>query len=157
MLEIERNGGATMVIFGMSEEDVRLIMKQPFVATASDGSTMVPSADFRTRAATAAFRARSATTACAKRCCPLEHAIRSASGLPADILHLPQRGYLKPGYYADVVVFDPQTFRDVADLRQAAPVRDRRALPVRQRQAGGGTGQSNGVLAGKALRHTTAK
>ena len=30
-----------------------------------------------------------------------------ATGLPADILHLPERGYLKTGYYADVVVFDP--------------------------------------------------
>src|SRR5207245_5365542 len=45
---------------------------------------------------------------------PLEQAIRSATGLPADILRLPERGYLKPGYYADVVVFDPKTFRDTA-------------------------------------------
>ncbi|HJZ56482.1 MAG TPA: amidohydrolase family protein, partial [Gemmataceae bacterium] len=44
----------------------------------------------------------------------LEHAIRSATGLPADILQLPERGYLKPGYFADVVVFDPKTFRDTA-------------------------------------------
>src|SRR5439155_2564506 len=45
---------------------------------------------------------------------PLAQAIHSSSGLPADILHLPQRGYLKPGYFADVVVFDPATFRDTA-------------------------------------------
>src|SRR5207249_1425100 len=42
VLEIERNGGAQMVSFGMSEEDVRLFMKQPWVATASDGSSQVP-------------------------------------------------------------------------------------------------------------------
>ena len=45
---------------------------------------------------------------------PLEHAIRSASGLPADILKLPERGYLKAGYFADVVVIDPETYRDTA-------------------------------------------
>ena len=40
--------------------------------------------------------------------------VRSASGLPADILRLPKRGYLKAGHFADIVVFDPTTFRDVA-------------------------------------------
>ena len=45
---------------------------------------------------------------------PLEFAIRSATGLPADILKLPHRGYLKAGDFADVVVFDPKTFRDTA-------------------------------------------
>src|SRR5262249_10816470 len=44
----------------------------------------------------------------------LEHAVRSSSGLPADILKLPERGYLKTGYFADVVVFDPEKFRDQA-------------------------------------------
>ena len=38
----------------------------------------------------------------------------SASGLPADVLKLPSRGYLRKGYYADLVVFDPKTFRDTA-------------------------------------------
>src|SRR6516165_4452096 len=43
-VEILRNGGAQIVNFNMSDEDMRLIMKQPFVATASDGSAAVPSA-----------------------------------------------------------------------------------------------------------------
>ena len=104
-----------MVNFGMSEEDVRLIMKQPFVATASDGSSQVPATTpCRTRAATAASPARSAATPSRTRSSPLEQAMRSASGLPADILRVPERGYLKPGYFADVVVFDPETFRDQA-------------------------------------------
>ena len=45
---------------------------------------------------------------------PLEAAIRSATGLPAEILGLKSRGVLKPGNFADVVVFDPKTFRDTA-------------------------------------------
>ncbi len=45
VLEIERHGGAQIVNFGMTEEDVRLIMRQPFVATASDGGSMLPSAN----------------------------------------------------------------------------------------------------------------
>jgi N-acyl-D-aspartate/D-glutamate deacylase len=42
VIEIERNGGAQIVNFGMSEEDVRVYMRQPWVATASDGSTHSP-------------------------------------------------------------------------------------------------------------------
>src|SRR5262249_37544791 len=45
VLEIERNGGAQIVNFGMSDEDVQVIMKQPFVATASDGSSQDPKSD----------------------------------------------------------------------------------------------------------------
>ncbi len=44
VLEIERNGGAQIVNFGMSEDDVRVYMKQPWVATASDGGVQTPGA-----------------------------------------------------------------------------------------------------------------
>jgi N-acyl-D-amino-acid deacylase len=45
---------------------------------------------------------------------PLQEAIRRASAFPADNLKLRRRGWLKPGYYADVVVFDPTTIADHA-------------------------------------------
>ncbi|HJT97585.1 MAG TPA: amidohydrolase family protein, partial [Rhodanobacteraceae bacterium] len=44
----------------------------------------------------------------------LPSAIRRLSALPADNFKLRDRGYLKPGYYADVVVFDPATIADHA-------------------------------------------
>jgi len=44
----------------------------------------------------------------------LQEAIRRLSALPADVLSLPDRGRLKPGYVADVVVFDPLTIQDHA-------------------------------------------
>ena len=42
VVEIEKGGGAQMVSFGMSEEDVRIYMRRPWVATASDGSSKTP-------------------------------------------------------------------------------------------------------------------
>ena len=40
---------------------------------------------------------------------PIEHAVRKLTGVQADLLGLPDRGYLRPGAWADAVVFDPQT------------------------------------------------
>jgi N-acyl-D-amino-acid deacylase len=44
----------------------------------------------------------------------IEHAIRAASGLPAEMLGFPDRGLLKEGYVADIVVFTPDKLRDMA-------------------------------------------
>jgi N-acyl-D-amino-acid deacylase len=84
---------------------------------------------------------------------PLEHAIRSASGLPADILKLPERGYLKVGWYADVVVFDPQTFRDVATYDKPHQYSTGVRYLFVNGQLAIDAGKSTGTLAGKVLRH----
>jgi N-acyl-D-aspartate/D-glutamate deacylase len=112
--EIERHGGAQIVNFGMSEEDVRLIMKQPWVATASDGGSQVPNDTVPHPRNYGTFPRKIGRYAIADKLISVEHAIRSANGLPADILHLPERGYLKAGYFADVVVLDPENYRDRA-------------------------------------------
>lgn len=115
VLEIERNGGAGIVNFGMNMEDVRVIMRQPWVATASDGVSMVPD---RTSVphprSYGTFPRKVGRFAIADKLLPLEQAVRGASGLPADILGLKDRGYVRAGQWADVVVFDPKKFRDRA-------------------------------------------
>jgi len=153
VLEIERHGGAQIVNFGMSEEDVRLIMKQEFVATASDGSSQVPSETVPHPRSYGCFARKIGRYAIAERILTLEHAIRSASGLPADVLKLPQRGYLKTGYFADVVVFDPDNYRDRATFEKPHQY----ATGVRYLLINGkfavDEGKYTGVLAGKVLRH----
>ncbi len=154
VLEIERHGGAQIVNFGMSEEDVRLIMRQPFVATASDGASMLPSADTVPHPRSyGCFPRKIGRYALEDKVITLEHALRSASGLPADVLHLPERGYLKTGYFADVVVFDPKTFRDRATFDKPHQY----ATGVRYLFVNGklaiDEGQFTGVLAGQVLRH----
>lgn len=114
VLEIERNGGAQVVNFGMSEDDVRIYMKQPWVATASDGGVQTPGDTVPHPRSYGTFPRKIGLYAIEEKLIPLEHAIRTSTGLPADILKLKDRGYLKPGYFADLVVFDPKTFRDTA-------------------------------------------
>ncbi len=157
VLEIEHHGGAQVVHFSMSEEDVRLIMKQPFVATASDGSSQNPSANTVPHPRSyGCFARKIGYYSIAEKVLPLEQAVRSASGLPADILKLPERGYLKPGYFADVVVLDPTKYRDVATFDKPHQY----ATGVRYLFVNGRLAIAEGTytkaLAGKVLRHQDA-
>jgi N-acyl-D-aspartate/D-glutamate deacylase len=153
VVEIERGGGAAAISFGMSEEDVRLIMKQPWVATASDGSAMVKSNSMPHPRAYGCFPRKIGRYASADGVLSVEQAIRSASGLPADILQLKDRGYLRPGYCADVVVFDPEKFRDAATYDDPHQL----AKGVRYLFVNGQLtikdGDYTGGLAGRVLRH----
>lgn len=115
VVEIEKNGGAQIVHFGMNDEDMRLFMRQDFVATASDGGARVPdTASVPHPRNYGTFPRKIGFYSIQEKLIPLEMAIRSASGLPADIMGLKDRGYLKIGYFADIVVFNPDTFRDKA-------------------------------------------
>jgi N-acyl-D-aspartate/D-glutamate deacylase len=156
VLDIERHGGASVVIFSMSEEDVRYIMKQPFVATASDGTSQVPGETVPHPRSYGCFPRKIGRYAIQEKLLPVEQAIRSASGLPADILKLTDRGYLKKGYYADVVVFDPKTYRDKATFDKPHQY----ATGVRYVFVNGKLvvedGKFKEMLAGKVLRHNSA-
>jgi N-acyl-D-aspartate/D-glutamate deacylase len=153
VLEIERHGGAAIVNFGMSEEDVRVYMKQPFVATASDGSSQVPDETVPHPRSYGTFPRKIGRYSIQDGIIPVEQAIRSASGLPADILKLTDRGYLKPGYFADIVIFDPKTYRDPATYEKPHQY----ASGVRYLFVNGKLviedGKFLGVLAGRPLRH----
>jgi N-acyl-D-aspartate/D-glutamate deacylase len=153
VIEIERGGGAHVVNFSMREEEVRLYMKQPWVATASDGGAMVPSDEVPHPRSYGCFARKVGRYAVEEKVVSLEQAVRSCSGLPADILGLKDRGYLKPDAVADLVVFDPETFRDTATFD--AP--HRYAVGVKYVFVNGRPavweGRFTGELAGRALRH----
>ena len=84
---------------------------------------------------------------------PLEHAIRSASGLPAEILGLTDRGLLKTGQFADITVFDPETFRDAATFDDPHQYSTGVRYVFVNGTAAIHRGHITGALAGKALRH----
>jgi N-acyl-D-amino-acid deacylase len=153
VLEIERHGGAQIVNFSMSPEDVRLIMKQPFVATASDGSAMVPNDTIPHPRSYGCFPRKIGRYAIEEKLVPLAFALRSGTGLPADILHLPERGYLRPGYYADVVVFDPDTFRDQATFEKPHQYASGVQYLFVNGKLAIDQGKYTKLLAGRVLRH----
>ena len=102
-----RNGDAGVASFNMKENDIEAFMKQPWMMTCSDGSDGHPRkyGTFPRKIHTYVFE---------RHIIPLEFAIRSSTSLTAQTLGLKDRGLLKPGYFADVLVFDPKTFNEKA-------------------------------------------
>ena len=154
VLQMERNGGAQMVSFSINEAEVRLIMQQPFVATASDGGAQQLKAQTQPHPRNyGCFPRKIGRYALRGQTVTLAQAIRSCSGLPADILGLPDRGYLRPGQWADLVLLDPNTYIDTATYREPHQY----ATGVRYLFVNGtlaiSQGQLTGALAGRGIRH----
>ncbi len=114
VIDIQRHGGAQAINFGMNEQDVRHVMRQDFVATASDGSAHFPNSNDQPHPRAYGTFPRKVRYALDDQVITLEEAVRSMSGLPAEILSLPDRGVIRAGAAADIVVFDPKAFRDSA-------------------------------------------
>lgn len=152
VIEIESLGGAQIVNFNMSDEDMRLIAREDFVATASDGSALSPDDTMPHPRNYGTFPRKIGHYAIEERMFTMEQAIRSSTGLPADIIHLKDRGYLKPGYAADLVAFDPEKYRDQATFDKPHQY----STGVVYLFVNGATaiekGQYTGKIAGRALR-----
>ena len=129
-------------------------MQIPWVATASDGRSHVPAAERPHPRSYGTFPRKVAYYAIREKVLPLGQAIGSATGLPSDILGITDRGYLKVGFYADVMVFDPDTFIDKATFD--AP--HQYSQGVRYVFVNGRpsvfAGIPTGALNGRALRHS---
>jgi len=114
-LVVEEGAFVPGVHHTMSEDDVRFVMQVPWVSIASDGSALnlsVPGKphprSFGTNVRVLGKYVRD------DKVLTLEDAIRKMTSLPAQTLRLKDRGLLKEGYWADVVVFDPSTVSDPA-------------------------------------------
>jgi N-acyl-D-amino-acid deacylase len=110
------------IFFGMCEENMWRILAEPWVMAGSDASiralTGPLAVDFPHPRAFGTFP-RLLRAALDGRTVPLPEMIRKMTSLPADHFQLKDRGRLVPGAFADVVVFDPLTIRDLATF--AAP------------------------------------
>jgi N-acyl-D-amino-acid deacylase len=117
--EMLLEGGAAMVYHVMSDDDVDRIMRHPQVAVASDAG-VIAWGDGVPHPRGYGNNARVlGTYVAARHLLPLEEAIRKMTSLPATHFHIPGRGTIRPGYAADVVIFDPATVADTATY--AAP------------------------------------
>jgi N-acyl-D-aspartate/D-glutamate deacylase len=152
-IRISRNGGAGIVNFSMDEADVRHIMQRRWVATASDGRAYLPGADKPHPRSYGTFARKLGYYSIREQVLPLEQAVRSSTGLPAEILGLTDRGYVRVGLAADIVVFDPKTFIDRATFQQPHQYSAGVKFVFVNGRPAVFNGQPTGALAGKSLRH----
>jgi dihydroorotase/N-acyl-D-amino-acid deacylase len=105
-------------VFGMSEPDVSLALKQPWVSVNNDSSGTAPEgllgSEHPHPRAYGTFPRILRKYVREERLLTLEDAVRKFSALAAQRMRLTDRGVLKEGLWADVVVFDPATVRDLA-------------------------------------------
>jgi N-acyl-D-aspartate/D-glutamate deacylase len=117
-LVLEDRTRVGVVFFLMSEDNVRKQLKLPWVSFGSDAASMAPEGVFLKSSthprAYGNFARWLGKYVRDEKLVPLPEAIRRLTGLPATNLGLTGRGFLKPGMYADVVVFDPATIADRA-------------------------------------------
>ncbi|HEX9913368.1 MAG TPA: D-aminoacylase [Candidatus Bathyarchaeia archaeon] len=118
-------GGFSIVNFNQKEENVELIMRQPWVAVGTDGRVHSPSGVLRRDMPAphprfyGTFPRVLGLYTRERGVLHLSEAVRKMTSLPAQILGLRDRGLIAPGACADITVFDPDTVIDRADFAPA--------------------------------------
>jgi N-acyl-D-amino-acid deacylase len=148
-------GGAQMVLQKMAEGDVERIFKQPFTMVASDagvieaGSPSIPHPrGFGNNARALGVYVR------AKRVVGLAEAIRKMTTLPAQTFNLWDRGLLRPGMAADLVLFDEKTVIDRATFQDPKQYPSGIDFVIVNGQVVIERGAHNGAKPGKILRNS---
>ncbi len=147
---------AGVAVFGMSQPDVTLALQQPWVAVDNDSSGTSPEGllgqEHPHPRAYGTFPRILRKYVREDKVLTLEDAIRKFSALPAQRVRLADRGVLKEGMWADVVIFDPTTVRDVATFESPNQLSEGmeyvlvNGVPVIDQ------GKMSGALPGKVLR-----
>lgn len=121
-LIIQNGGDISSVFFLMSEENVRTKIRVPYMSFGSDARSVASEGDVlrssthpRTYGTFARLLGKYVRD---EQLIPMEDAIYRLTGLPAENLKIKDRGYLKEGYYADIVVFDPENINDKSTFRE---------------------------------------
>jgi N-acyl-D-amino-acid deacylase len=113
-MDLLLKGEASLVSFNMAESDIELIMRQVFTMTCTDGD-LVPFGQGKPHPrGNGAFARKIRVYVNERGTIDLAFAIRSMTSLPASVFGLKDRGVLRPGAWADVLIFDPAKVRDAA-------------------------------------------
>src|ERR1043166_30496 len=155
ILEIQQHGGASGVFHGMNEEDMQKFMQHPRTMFASDsgvrkfGEGVPHPRGYGNNARVLGRYVREL------KAISLEDAIRKMTSLPATTFRLKNRGELREGNWADVVVFDPNKIRDAATFKDPHHYAIGFAHVLVNGVEVVKNDEHTGARPGKALRHST--
>lgn len=109
---ILQTGYVRVASFNMNRKDILNFMKQDWVVTGSDGNTGHPRKY-------GSFPRKYHKYVKQDKVIDLATFINGSTSKTAEIFRIPNRGKLKEGYYADIIIFNPETFKDKADYKDA--------------------------------------
>lgn len=118
LLEIQHSGGCSAVFHAIDEADVERIMKYPFTMVGSDGEVPQFNVGAPHPRSYGTFTRVLARYVRERHVITLEDAVHKMSGLPAQRTKLYDRGLIRPGMKADLVVFDPSKVEDKATFEK---------------------------------------
>ncbi|MBL8205475.1 MAG: D-aminoacylase [Blastocatellia bacterium] len=156
-LEIIAKGGASAIYHAINEDDVARIMQEPLTMVASDGGVVMfkrgapHPRNYGTFARVLGVYARE------KNVLRLEEAVRKMSSLPASRLKLMDRGLLRVGMKADIVVFDAARVKDRATFAEPHQYAEGFHYVVVNGSVALDNGKMTDVRAGQVLRGTAAR
>lgn len=155
-LLIEDQAYTYVAVFGMAEPDVTLALQQPWVSINNDSQGTAPDGilgrDHPHPRAYGTFPRILRKYVREERRLTLEDAIRKFTSLPAQRMRLSDRGVLKAGMWADIVIFDPLQVRDLATFAKPNQLSEGMRWVMVNGVPVIADGKATGALPGKVLR-----
>jgi N-acyl-D-aspartate/D-glutamate deacylase len=151
-LAIFEKGNASVVSFAMDEDDVRTFLRKPWVMTASDGDLVPFGQGVPHPRSYGTFSRKIQRYVVDEPVISLEQAIRSMTSLPARVFRIPDRGELRPGAVADIVVFDLAKVRERATYAQPHQLSEGMVHVIVNGRPAIANGAFTGQRAGRVLR-----
>ncbi len=155
-IDLLRRGGVSIISHNMHEDDVRTLMAPSWNMTASDGGLVPWMEGVPHPRSYGTFPRKIRQFVVEERIVDLPSAIRSMTGLPAQVLRIADRGVLRPGAYADVVVFDLALVNDPATFTEPHQLAEGMIEVFVNGEAAVSSGEFTGTLAGRVIRKGTA-
>ena len=151
-LTLLEKGDAGLVSFNMAEDDIALIMRQPWTMTCTDGG-LQPATDGKPHPRSyGAFPRKLERYVRERGVVTLPFAIRSMTALAAEVFGIRDRGVVRAGAYADLLVFDPARVRERSTYEDPHQLADGLDTIVVNGRLARDRGRFTGGLAGRVLR-----
>jgi N-acyl-D-amino-acid deacylase len=153
--DILREGNASVMNLELYDyNNTRRLAQEPWMMTCTDGRTPLPDQPISHPRTFGAFAQKMRLFVFEEPVLTPEFVIRSFSGLAADFYHLPDRGYVREGYVADLVFLDPERYRDKATYEHPRRETEGVLHVLVNGQFAIRDGATTKVLAGQALTRT---
>ena len=151
-LTLLERGDAGLVSFNMSEDDIALIMRQPWTMTCTDGGLQPVTEGKPHPRAYGAFPRKLERYVRERRVVDLPFAVRSMTALAAEVFGIKDRGVVREGAFADLLVFDLATVKETATYENPHQIAEGVESIVVNGKAVRARGQFNDALPGRVLR-----